>query len=300
MLFSILLSGPIISFDNPSLNVKGSTKESTILKFWSGLGYYSRAKNLLRTAKIINQIHKKKVPNTYKNLILLPGVGDYTAKAILGIAFNKPVMPIDSNIERIISRIYGLCLPLNKIKKEVKNKSERFISNKFSNELIQAFMDYGSIICVPKNPICNNCIIKKNCISHKKNIQNVVPLKNNIYLNKIKKYTRAYVLSNEKNEILIRKRSSYGMLPSMIEVPNDDWVKNKKLLVHDDLAVKLINKLKLIGSVKYSFSHFDLETDVFFVKISKKRYPNQKWINIKKINKSGLPTVMKKIVQTVY
>ena len=91
----------------PSIKLLSKISESKILNFWSGLGYYSRAKNLLKTVKIIKKKYNSKVPHTYNDLIKLPGIGDYTAKAILGIAYNKPVMPIDANIERIIARIYG-------------------------------------------------------------------------------------------------------------------------------------------------------------------------------------------------
>ena len=103
----------------PSNNQLAKTNESKILQFWSGLGYYSRARNLLKAAKIIHKDYKNKIPDTYENLILLPGIGDYTAKAILGIAYNKSVMPLDANIERILARVYALNQPLIKIKKQL-------------------------------------------------------------------------------------------------------------------------------------------------------------------------------------
>ena len=92
---------------------------------------------------------------------------------------------------------------------------------------------------------------------------------------KPKKYSRAYIFYNENNEILVRRRPSKGMLASMLEVPNDDWVINKKSLVTDKIAIKLKNKLKLKGLVDYSFSHFDLETEVFFIKVKKDYFTNQ-------------------------
>ena len=100
----------------PTIDIFSTISNTSILSFWSGLGYYSRATNLLKAAKIIKRNHNSLIPNTYEELIALPGIGDYTAKAILGIAYNKPVMPLDANIERIISRIYGFKSPLNIIK----------------------------------------------------------------------------------------------------------------------------------------------------------------------------------------
>ena len=136
----------------PNLNQLSKTSESKLLKFWSGLGYYRRATNLLKCAKIIKINYNSKIPNKYKELIQLPGIGEYTANAILGIAFNKSVMPVDANIERIIARIYSLRQPLAEEKKNIINIAKKFISKNNSSNLIQAFMDYGSAICLPRNP----------------------------------------------------------------------------------------------------------------------------------------------------
>ena len=281
----------------PSINDLERISEKTILNFWSGLGYYSRARNLLKAAKIIKKNFNSKIPNSYNDLINLPGIGDYTAKAILGIAYNKSVMPLDANIERILARLYGLTLPVIKIKNDLRNKSNNYISKKSSSYLIQAFMDFGSIICTPRNPDCDNCLIQKYCNAFKYNLQDVIPVKLKSKSAKRKKYSRAYIFYNEKNEILVRKRPSKGMLASMIEVPNDNWVINKKSLVIDKIALKLKNKLKSKGLVEYSFSHFDLETEVFFTKVKKDYFADHKWIKKNNIKKSGLPTVMKKIVE---
>jgi adenine-specific DNA glycosylase len=134
-------------------------------------------------------------------------------------------------------------------------------------------------------------------MSYKKNLQNVIPLKIKNISQKKKKYSRAYILCNEKNEILVRKRSSTGMLPSMLEIPNDIWVTNKNKLIRDKIINKIKSKLFLKGIVEYSFSHFDLETEVFFVTVKKNIFKDQKWLKIENINKVELPTVMKKIVK---
>ena len=182
------------------------------MKFWSGLGYYSRARNLLKSAKIIKNNFKNNIPQTYDELIQLPGIGDYTAKAILGIGYNKSVMPLDANIERILVRLYAIDKPINKVKNKLKDLGKKFISDKYSSNLIQSFMDYGSEICLPRNPKCNICGINKFCQSYKKNLQQKIPFKQKKKSNKPIKYTRAYVIVNEKNEILVRSRPNKGML----------------------------------------------------------------------------------------
>jgi A/G-specific adenine glycosylase len=158
-------------------------------------------------------------------------------------------------------------------------------------------MDYGSIICTPRNPNCSICGINKYCLSYQKKIQNSIPVKVKKTTSKPKKFSRAYILINEKNEILVRKRTSKGMLASMLEVPNDDWVEKKSLLRRDAIVNKLQKKLIRKGELNYSFSHFDLYVEIFYKKIRKIDYPQNKWLNINKYSNSQLPTVMKKILE---
>ena len=160
-------------------------------------------------------------------------------------------------------------------------------------------MDYGSIICTPRNPNCSICEIKKYCLSYQKKIQNTIPVKVKKTTSKPKKFSRAYILINEKNEILVRKRASKGMLASMLEVPNDDWVENKSLLRRDVIVNEIQKKLIQKGDLRYSFSHFDLYVEIFYKKIRKIDYPKNKWLNINKYSNSQLPTVMKKILEII-
>ena len=158
-------------------------------------------------------------------------------------------------------------------------------------------MDYGSEICLPRNPKCNICGINKFCQSYKKNLQLKIPIKLKRKTIKPIKYTRAYVIVNEKNEILVRSRPNKGMLASMLEVPNDVWVKNKKLLTTDQDIKKIKTKLKSKGSIEYSFSHFDLETEIFYGNIKKEKLSKSNWIKKSSYTSSRMPTVMKKIVE---
>ena len=281
----------------PTLQHLAKTSEPQILKFWSGLGYYSRARNLLKATKIIHQNFNSIIPNKYEDLIILPGIGDYTAKAIMGIGYNQSVMPLDANIERILARLYAFNEPLTKIKKKLLDHSQLFLSKKQSSNLIQSFMDYGSLICTPRNPDCLNCKTKKYCLGYEKKIQNSIPVKIKKLKLKPKKYTRAYVLMNERKEILVRTRSSKGMLASMLEVPNDLWVEKKSLLEKDEVMDKLGKSYAKKGSFVYPFSHFNLHTEVFYMKIKKNKFPKKKWLKISKYSSSQLPTLMKKIVE---
>jgi len=281
----------------PSIDKLSRISENRILRFWSGLGYYNRAKNLLKTIKIISRDFKSKVPQHYDQLIELPGVGDYTAKAILGIAYNQPVLPLDANIKRIIARLYGIKTSLLLNKKTIEDIASKYQSFNKASDLIQSFMDYGSVICLPRNPKCDECLIEKFCEARKKNIQHLIPFKNLSLEQKKIKFTRAYIIMNKKNEVLVNRRKSKGMLASMLEVPNDEWVDAKKKLKRHDVYKDLSVKYKRIGKITYSFSHFDLDIDIYKSKVMKKNYKNFNWIQSNKIDTSGMPTVMKEIVK---
>ena len=282
----------------PTIEKLSKIKESTILRFWSGLGYYARAKNLLKSIKLIAKKHNYLIPKEYNYLIQLPGVGDYTAKAIQGIAYNKPVMPIDANIERIITRIYAITQPIKNRKYQIVELSKKIISIKNSNNFIQALMDYGSSICLLKMPKCHICVIKNHCIAFKRNLTQKIPIKKIQNNSKAIKFTRAYLIINEFNEILIRRRPAKGMLQSMIEIPSDPWVKYKKDLVRDKLIKSFPNKLyKLKEKNIYSFSHFDLYIETYFTKVKKSNFKNYQWLSLSKVDNSGFPTVMRKIIK---
>ena len=158
-------------------------------------------------------------------------------------------------------------------------------------------MDYGSAICLPRNPKCEKCVIKKFCEARKKNIQHLIPFKNSSLEQKKIKFTRAYIIMNKKNEVLVNRRKSKGMLASMLEIPNDEWVDAKKKLKRHDIYKALSIKYKRIGKITYSFSHFDLDIDIYKSKVMKKNYKNFNWIQSNKIDASGMPTVMKEIVK---
>ena len=282
----------------PNLRCLNSTRESKLLKIWSGLGYYKRAKNLLKSIRIISKRYNYIIPNKYDDLIQLPGIGDYTAKAVLGIAFNKPVMPLDVNIKRIIIRIYGLSESISSINKKIKDLATKLISKKNSSNLIQAFMDYGSLVCLPGKPKCSVCIISSHCNAFKNNLTHIIPLKRKKPNKKPQKITRAYIIINEYKEVLIRRRPPTGMLQSMLELPNDKWVTNKKLLKKDGAAKLVSIKFyKVIDGLLYSFSHFDLKVEIFYTSIKKRKIKNHFWILLNKTPQSGMPTLMKKIIR---
>ena len=137
--------------------------ENQILKLWEGLGYYRRARNLLATAKLLLKKYNSKLPDTLKEIKKLPGVGDYTANALLGLIYNKPTIAIDGNVKRVFARY------LNKRESKINfeklislNKKKLFITNR-NSDFIEALMEFGALICKPKDPKCSQCCLNKSC-----------------------------------------------------------------------------------------------------------------------------------------
>ena len=154
--------------DIPNLNSWSKISDDKLLKYWEGLGYYSRVKNLKKTAQIVILKFKERLPSTIDELKSLPGIGDYTANAIMAIAFNKPFIPLDGNIERVIKRLLNLKL-INEVSKKNLIKKKKILGTSIrSSDYAQALMELGTLVCRPKDPLCNQCPLTKNCKSFKK------------------------------------------------------------------------------------------------------------------------------------
>ena len=141
----------------PNLKSLANINEKKLLKYWEGLGYYSRVKNLKKTAKIVVSKYKKKLPITLDELTKLPGIGEYTASAILAIAFNKPYIPLDGNILRVIKRLLNLKSKAEISKENLVKQKKILGTSERSSDYAQALMELGAIICKPKKPFCEKC-----------------------------------------------------------------------------------------------------------------------------------------------
>ncbi len=187
--------------------------EEQILKLWQGLGYYSRARNLHFTAKhIINNLNGV-FPDNYNELIKLKGIGDYTASAISSICFNKPHATVDGNVYRVLSRYFGIITPINSSKgiKEFKNLAQLLIDSKNPGTHNQALMEFGALVCKPKNPECENCPLNDSCFALQKQKVNSLPIK----INKVIKRDRYF------NYLIINNKNKYTLLEQRIG--NDIW-----------------------------------------------------------------------------
>tara|TARA_Y100000590_G_scaffold404108_1_gene491358 strand:- start:43 stop:1032 length:990 start_codon:yes stop_codon:yes gene_type:complete len=221
----------------PNFNSLAKVNNSVLMKCWQGLGYYRRARNLKNSAKKIIFDFNGYLPNNIKDLKTLPGVGEYTSNAIMAIAFNKPFIPLDGNVERILKRIFYLKKKSEISKENLNNKKLFFGNSKRSGDYAQAIMEIGALICKPLNPICLKCPLSKNCISFKKNDFQIT------YKNKSKKikYFEANIYKKEDKYLLI-KNNKFNFLKNFLIFPMEEVKKNKfKSSLHSKLNIKISN-----------------------------------------------------------
>jgi len=263
--------------DIPDLNSLAKINEKKLLKYWEGLGYYSRVRNLKKTAKIVVSKYKKKLPTTLEELKTLPGIGDYTASAILSIAFNKPFIPLDGNVERIIKRILNLKTE-KEISKENIIKKKKFlgISNR-SSDYAQSLMELGSLVCKPKKPLCTKCPIIKNCKSYKKQ-DFEIDVKSKKKIDKffmIKIFTKG-------TKILLIKNTKFNFL------------KNLKIFPMEEIPKQ--NNLK--KSLNFKMSNMNMNINIKVMR-GMNNIENSSWIEQTKFNSYTLPTFTKKIFSSL-
>lgn len=287
----------------PKIYDLATANEEEVLKIWQGLGYYSRARNMQKAAKMVVNDLKGDFPDNFKDIKKLPGVGDYTAAAIASFAFEEPVPVVDGNVKRVFARFLGLHDNIQSAKfqsaafthlLEVIPKNKPSIFN-------QAIMELGALICTPKNPNCENCPMAVNCVAKSKNLQNVLPV--NIKKTKIKKRTIHYLLFTDKqNNCLIQKRPTDTIWGGLYEFPNfekdaiefpQELLENIDLHKMDEINVPT----KPLGITTHKLSHQSINAILWRLDIDQ-LIENQwnKCIRISDLNNFPLHKLMLKFV----
>ena len=227
----------------PNLKSLANADENRILKYWEGLGYYSRAKNLKKTASILTTEHRGNLPKDLEKLKALPGIGEYTSRSILSIAHNKPYIPLDGNVERILKRVFLLKNKAQISKENLIEKKSFFLNSKRSSDYAQAIMEIGALICRPSLPICNSCPLTTYCKAYKKKDFAIITN------NKLKKtkFFEAQVYKR-KNKYLVIKNKKFNFLKNLVIFPMNEINEEKyKLSVEKKINIKLSNmNMKII------------------------------------------------------
>ena len=259
----------------PDLETLANFENRKLIKLWEGLGYYSRVRNLKKAAQVIIKDFNKKLPDNFLDLKSLPGIGDYTASAISAIAFNKPFIPLDGNVERVLKR-YLYLKKENQIQKDNLIKSKKVLgTSSRSSDYAQALMELGALICRPNNPLCEKCPISKNCKSF---------AKQDFILNKIKK------INKDKYFLLkVYKKNDKYLL---VKNKNFNFLKNFNIFPMQEL----IRPKNFNQNLNFKMSNMNMNIEIKNDKITKP-IPFSYWINPKKLKDYTLPTFTKKIVK---
>ena len=259
----------------PNLKKLSTIQDNELIKLWEGLGYYSRARNLKKTAKIIISKHHGKIPNNYEDLISLPGIGNYTANAILAIAFNKSYIPLDGNIERVLKRYLYLKKDKEIQKDNLIEKKTIFGISSRASDYAQALMELGAMICKPKNPECSACPILKSCKSYKKKDFDLAKIRKK---NKEKYFILKVYKKNQK--YLLVKNTKFNFLKNLAIFPMEELSKPKNF-----------NE-----NFNFKMSNMNMNIKIQYLK-NLKKFPSSYWFDKRRLDNYMLPTFTKKVVK---
>lgn len=248
----------------PTVNDLATIEIDILLKTWEGLGYYSRARNMKKAAKIIVEEYGSQFPDNYKELLALPGIGPYTAGAIMSIAFNKPYAAIDGNVYRVIARYNGIQKSIKEpsVKKAIKAFVEENLSEKHARDYTESLMELGAVICTPNKLICTKCPIKSSCKAYNNNLTSTLPIKQKRVKQKSQDITIVALVCNNKVGIIKRNQKLLQNLYAY-----DTFEKNltvKEINNHyDNYGVNSIEHLK---TYRHVYTHLIWQIKSYVVK----------------------------------
>jgi len=255
----------------PSLKVLSNSHEKTVLKLWEGLGYYTRAKNLHKTSKILIKKYSGQIPKSFVKLKELPGIGDYTANILLALIYNQPRIALDGNVKRVLSRLFNI---------NTEDAVNSF-KTKRNGDLAEALMEFGALICKPQDPSCHICKIKKMCTYYAS--ESKIRFKRKIKI-KSKSYDIFCYLKKNKKQIALTKNNDLGFLREF----NLPKIKEKS---------KKNKNWKFLCNYKNSISNKKLNINLYY-KFSSKKPSKYNWYSLNK-NNEFIPSFTKKIFKQI-
>jgi A/G-specific adenine glycosylase len=264
----------------PTLEALAAAEDGEVMAAWSGLGYYARARNLLACARAVAAEHEGRFPDDEAALRGLPGIGAYTAAAIAAIAFGKRAVAVDSNVERVVSRLHAVKEPLPAARPKIRALADAMTPDTGAGDFAQAMMDLGSAICTPRNPDCGRCPIRPWCAAHAEGDPGLYPIKAPKAARPHREGT-AYWLEQDGRILLVR-RPAKGLLGGMMALPETepapaDW--------------------QDAGAVNHVFTHFALTMRLLCAEIGQRPQATDGglWWPADEIGEAGLPTLFAKL-----
>jgi A/G-specific adenine glycosylase len=238
-------------------------------------------------------------PSDLAGLRALPGIGDYTAAAIAAIAFDGAAVPVDGNVERVVTRLFAVEEALPAAKPEIKRLAMSLLPPRRSGDFAQSLMDLGATICSPKRPACALCPWSDLCSAHARGDQETFPRKVPKREGRLRKGA-AYVALRADGRILVRTRPEKGLLGAMTEVPGSEWAHDFEVAAAQRSAprIKSAKWRRLPGVVNHAFTHFPLELNVFVAQVARTSPAPKgaRWVKVADLADEALPNVMRKVI----
>lgn len=269
----------------PTVTALAAAEDADVMAEWAGLGYYARARNLLKCARVVATELGGCFPQTAEELRKLPGIGPYTAAAIASIAFDEPATVVDGNVERVTSRLFAVDTPLPTAKPELTRLAEALTPRLRPGDHAQAMMDLGATICTPRNPLCGLCPLRPMCEAVRLGLQTDLPRK----APKPEKPTRkgfAWVAIGPAGGVLLERRPDRGLLGGTLGFPCSDWSDAP------DPTPPFAADWTEAGLVRHTFTHFHLELRVHLARTARKGMTKRETFS-----PAALPTLMRKVWQ---
>lgn len=282
-----------------------------LMKIWEGLGYYSRARNLHQAAKVVVNDFNSRIPDNYHDLITLPGIGRYTAGAILSIAFGKRAPILDGNVIRVLTRVFHITdnVSQTSTQKVLWELAESILPEANMRYFNEALMELGATICKPKNPQCEICPIQQACQARPLEIQNDLPVKTPRKL--VPHYNIAAGIIWKNDRFLITLRPPKGLLGNLWEFPGGKVKANETLIealhreIYEEAGI-LIESEKLLTSIKHAYTHFKITLHAFSCKylsgevvLDPEIIQDYKWIKPAELNQYAFPGANRKVIQKI-
>jgi A/G-specific adenine glycosylase len=284
----------------PEIHDLAAAEPAEVMREWAGLGYYARARNLHACAQTVSSQHSGQFPQDQQALQKLPGIGEYTSAAITTIAFGRPAVVMDGNIERVMARFFAEEAPLPKSKPRLKALTAQFFESGQGRygDLAQALMDLGATVCIGGGaPRCHQCPLIRGCEGYARGIAADLPKKEK--KPKIpKKYGHVFWISDERGQVLVHQRPPSGLLGGMVGLPTTAWTMRKSEINEAvPEGLELSEKAPLKSKVRHVFTHFELTLFLHSARLPNQLAPvNYQWITTDQIEIQGFPSLFKKAV----
>lgn len=286
----------------PTLKSLAAAELNQALRLWTGLGYYSRARNCHKTAQLIVSQHHGRFPRTIEQLTSLPGIGRSTAGAIASLAMNQPQAILDGNVKRILTRFFEVegWPGTTQTLKRLWSLSETVTPLKNTHHFNQAMMDIGSMICKRRQPLCKECPINTHCLAHKNNTQHDYPTPKPKKNKRLVKTAHQLIMITPQQEILLEQRPEKGIWGGLWSFPETENNLNLHLILKQ-YSEKNIGASDKLTAFTHKFTHFDLVIQPWVMNIDKKSTlsldkKNIIWYKLKQELPGGVPAPTKKLL----